>query len=336
MTREAIDPQQLSQLNLPSAAQIFQREQEIFLQKRTRKDYEQYFAKLIEFLGDRLTLSEFTIGNVRAYQRWRSETAGPRRTNQEVRAFSRLMKAAGMWKRIEQHYKPLPLPHEGPGRALTHEEAKHLFRSAATNKRWMVAFYAGLLSAHAGAGPGEIRHLQLGDIDMENRELTIRRGVKNRFRVRKVELSDTAFLAVRRLLDRARKRGSTQPEHFLLPALRKGGGGFDPTRPQDNWRKAWDGMRKAAGFNTLRPYDLRHTFATWLFGNRNVSLEVAAEMMGWSPANPQMVRLYSHQRSEVKRKAAEAVDQMDLFGPEKKKPEPANMLEGIDVRTKVQ
>jgi integrase len=342
----------LAHLNIADASERWLEDKKLYLKARTVRDYRQYFHALATFFGPR-PIKELHAGNVRAYQKWRMENgpvrhdarvpknaeagAGPTRINNEVRALGQLMKDARLWQKIREYHKPLPEPAEGPGRAITKDQARHLFRTAAKNSRWQVALWWGLISANSTGGPGELLNVQLQDVDLENGVITIRRGVKNRFRVRDLVLTGTGLKALRKLAQRALAKGSTEPHHYLFPARRHGRGavGYDPARPQGSFRRSWNAMTAVAGLPGLRPYDMRHTSITWMAGDPTVSTQTVVEVAGWS--NTKMLRRYSHQNREAKRKAslATALDQLDLFAPPKKPAQ--NLLDGIDVeKLKVQ
>jgi len=82
------------------------------------------------------------------------------------------------------------------------------------------------------------------------------------------------MLAYTRLLERARKLGSVEPQHYLLPAPLfrytkkgdelKGARGYDPTKPMQTWRTAWRALAVAASLPGLRFHDLRHPSITKL------------------------------------------------------------------------
>jgi integrase len=349
--REAMRGDSLADLTLAKASALWLEEKKMFLRTRTLKDYQQYFRAVVQFLGE-LPLKDVHIGHIRAYQKWRTENgpprqdrvtekvrgrpagAGPTRINNEVRVLGQLMTEAHLWQKIRPFHKPLPEPIEGPGVAITEERAREMFRIAAKNKKWEVAVWIALLQVNTTMGPGEVTHLQLADIDLQDGKLVVRRGLKNRFRAREIDLVPTAAFAVRKLLERAHRLGCTEPTHYLLPRRRHGKGtlAFDPNLPQESWRSAWNGMRKAAGMPTLRPYDLRHSAITWLLGHPSVPPQVVQEIAGW--ANLKMAKRYSHQNRAAKKAAlSAAMGQLDLFANEDKKP-PVNILEELQVEIK--
>jgi integrase len=63
--------------------------------------------------------------------------------------------------------------------ALTLKQLQHLESTAAQRDSWQVAYYAEVLAANTGLRGGEIKRLQLGAVDLENRRIRIvRAGTK--------------------------------------------------------------------------------------------------------------------------------------------------------------
>ena len=131
-------------------------------------------------------------------------------------------------------------------------------------------------------------------------------GAKNGYRVRALPLNQAAYWALITLLDRARAKGATAPEHYLLPhRAARAGLPADPTRAMDSWKKAWYTLRQAAGLPHLRRYDLRHHAITRLAENPAVSERTLMALAGH--VSHKMLERYSHIRLEAKRAAVEAL-----------------------------
>jgi integrase len=153
---------------------------------------------------------------------------------------------------------------------------------AQRKKRWLVAYCCHLISVSTAAGPGEIRHLQLRNIDLNSNVLHIEEGTKNRFRVRSVQFGADAAWALRALVlryDKAMAKAAIVPsgDHFLLyHRAHRLGSAPDPTRPMGSWKRAHAALRAEAGKKhprllKLRRVDLRHTAATKMLEDPEIS-----------------------------------------------------------------
>jgi integrase len=114
-------------------------------------------------------------------------------------------------------------------------------------------------------------------------------------------------------MKRAASKGCVLPAHYLLPHRaaklsdilepRTTGGNFDPTRPQESYKKAWYQMRAAFAIEfparaKLRLYDMRHSAVTILLSDPNTPPQVVSEIAGHSTGA--MLARYSHQRAELR------------------------------------
>lgn len=311
--------QEAKLLPLKQAAAIWLERKKLSLASETTRNYEQYIKALTAEVGE-LPLGDFHIGTVMAYRtermkgkfgvvngRMRRLGAGPTRVNQEVSVLKMVLEEFGFWAGIEPHYRPLRRPKSRVGHALTVEEEKKLFLVARTRKRWRVAYLTALVTSNTTAGPGEIQMLRLGDVDLKGRTFFIREGIKNRYRQREVELNETAFRAMEELVKRAFKLGASDPNDFLLPhRAAEAGGGWDFTRPQYGWRKAWNNLREAAEMPWLHLRDLRHNAVTKLASNPNVSERTTVDIAGW--VSPAMLKRYAHIQKETRKQAVAAID----------------------------
>lgn len=322
--------EQLGDSLFPEAARHWLRTRKS-IAETTRKDYRDHIATLTKFFGQ-MRLRDIHIGHVDTYQRSRQEAIrgtkrhragrdaekrlpsdGASRINHEISCLGQVMHMAGLWQEIKRFYEPLPLPKDGPGIALSPEEERHLFEVARSRPRWMTAYCCALISRNTTAGPGEIRHLRLRDIDLQSAVLHIEEGVKNSFRRRPVPLNADAAKAVRYLLDRAQRLGSTQSEHYLLPhRAHRMGAAPDPTRPMGSWKKAHYAMCEEAGKRfprllRMRLYDYRHTACTNLLEDPSVSFTTIEHMMGHHLGSD-VKRKYDHLRNSALRVAASALN----------------------------
>jgi integrase len=187
---------------------------------------------------------------------------------------------------------------------------------ARSQPRWFIAYCCGLISRNTTAGPGEIRHLRLGDLEIDSPNgsfLHIEEGVKNAFRKRPVPLNGDARWAVLQLLERAKGLGAREPQHYLLPhRAKRVGMQPDPDRPMGSWKKAHYAMCREAAkkfprLARLRLYDYRHTAATDLLEDPAVSFTTIEHMMGHRIAS-HTKRKYDHLRNSALRTAADALN----------------------------
>ena len=235
-------------------------------------------------------LDQFTISDVFEYHAWRKqnirrpevcqpEFPGHNTINREIEVLRSILKSADLWDSIGKHYKSLPETKNSPGQALTPAEMTRLFEICASSPRWDVALQCVVISACTTCGPGEVCHLRLCDIyvDAPVPHIVIRRGAKNKFRLRELALNDLALAAIKKLMKRATSKGCVLPEHYLLPHRaaklsdvvdpRPYGGNFNPLRPQGGYKTAWIQIRKAFAKEfperaKFRLYDLRHSAVT--------------------------------------------------------------------------
>jgi integrase len=311
--RRMLEPKVLAALRFCEAAQVWFQAHTMHVGPGTVRHYVNCIERLKPFFGE-LRLDQIHIGDVENYQRMRStgnglHKAGPSCINHELNTLSQILARAGLWAAIEPNYKPLRLPRPKVGCALLAEEEEKLFRVAASNPRWKIAYCCAIITANTTAGPNEIRHLKIGDLDLEPGEMPairITEGVKNDYRRRTIPLNEAAAWAMRTLVKRAQEIGANHPNDYLLPhRARDGENGFDPTRPISSWRGSWDKLRKAAGLPHLRMYDLRHHAITRLLEDENVSERTVIELAGH--VSRQMLERYSHIRMRTKHEAVQAL-----------------------------
>lgn len=303
-------PEILASYLFPEAAAKWLLTHERHIKAGTVRHYRMCISSLTKFFSA-MRLNQIHIGHLEQYQIMRSSgnwlsKAGPSVVNHELNTLSQILARAGLWTDLSPHYKPLPLPQPTVGCALAPEDEERLFRIAAQNPRWKLAYWCSLLTANTTAGPAEIRFLRLRDVDMLAPSINIQEGVKNEYRKRLIPLNENAAWALRKLVERAHECGAHLPDHYLLPhRAANGQKGFDPTRPLYSWRTSWEKLRNAAGMPHLRMYDLRHHVITKLLEDEDVSERTVIELAGH--VSRQMLDRYSHIRMKTKRSAVDAL-----------------------------
>jgi len=287
---------------------------------RAKSNERSLLRQLVRILGLK-KLDQITLDDLKAYQVRRGEVEGKgnRTINLELRILIRVLKEENLWKRkFKENYKALSESDGDVGQALTVRQLEKLQQTAATNDRWLVAYYAQVLASNSGMRGGEIRKTTIGAVDLENACIYIRRKAnKSNAGARVIELNAQALAAVRRLYDRAERLGASSPEHYLLPAdlsrhvsandPLRGKKGFDATRHQQGWRTAWRNLRKKAGVGNVRFHDMRHTFITRLAEN-NVPLPVVRSMVGHM--TQAVTERYTHISTNAARSAVQVLEKI--------------------------
>lgn len=294
----------LTQLPFRSAAVAWLETRRGYISDNTYENYTVYIGTLSRYFGD-FHLQEISSDQIRAYQRDRMGSVIYSSVNKETSVLQQMLKRIGRWGEIANDFQPLPPPKNADeiGRCITDEEEAKFFRIALANPAWCVAAWASLLSVNTTAGPGEMLHLRLRDLDVTEK-MTLRiapEGAKNRnVRVRVIPLNESALWAAKMFLARARHEcNSAQPEHYLIP-FNTDSKGFDPTKPQGSYYKAFNAILAEAKMD-FRPYDFRHTAITRLLENPDVPLEVARAIAGH--ISDRMIRRYFHGRLAAARSA---------------------------------
>ena len=291
------------------------------------------------FFGWRV--SQIDAPAIASFQAARAKEVSPRTVNLECKVLRHILKAAKVWAPIADDFKPLKEDRRGPGRAITEAEEKFLFDTARSKPGWDAAFYAAMVAANTTMRGAEIKSLRLQDVNLVDREVTIRKS-KTDTGLRSIPLNDGALWGFARLLERAVALGSVAPEHFLFPRFlyreTKAAGhgtGYDPARPQKTWRTAWRALteetarragreaardalearrglratiaawkRAAAPLTGLRFHDLRHLAITKLAESEasdQTIMSIAGHM------DRAMLEHYSHIRAAARRKAVDSI-----------------------------
>ena len=307
---------------------------------KARRNERSLLKQLIKHLAGTRKLHTLTLDDFKDYQRKRREEVSARTVNLELRILQNILKEANLWRKIAEHYKRLSEPESDVGQALTPQQLALLEKTAALRDSWLVAFCAEVLAANTGLRGGEIKKLQLGNVDRGNRRIRIqRKSTKSNAGARLVELNHAATVAIVKLYTRAQRLGATEPTHYLLPAdlsrhthatdPLKGKRGFELNLPQASWRSAWRSLRQAVAkaiidaaaaenrdltieerasvalFKKLKFHSLRHTFVT-LMAERGVPLPVTMAMVGHM--SEAMTRHYTHVSNRAARQAVELLD----------------------------
>jgi integrase len=303
----------LSSMTFSAASTFWLEQHSRYIRKNTAKGYAGALKVLRPLFGEAL-LRDITIDHFRRYQDERRKKAGPTLINSELGVVQLVLRAARLWKNLQEDYKPLPIPRNGAGRSLSKEEEERLRTVAFTKPKWRLAAHCMTVMLSTTMGFGELRQLRRRDVDMERRCVLVREGAKNQFRERTIPLNASAFASMTWILDRWKRLGGDSEEHYILPHRPTGRHAShwrktipaDLDRPMTSIHHAFMGIRKAAGLPKFRLYDCRVQAITKLLSHPEVSAQVSKEIAGH--ISQAMQNRYSKQQLDTKRAALDTLD----------------------------
>lgn len=278
---EVMQFQPLAEKLFPEAAQFWFNEHRRYIAARTQRDYRQYIVALLPFFG-KCTMRDIHIGHLREYQDWRAQSACNTRINMELSTVQQILKEANLWSVIAPLYKPLPVPREGAGRAMTPEEERRMYAACFRRPRRMLADHCVVLMRNTGCGFGEVRQLRRRHVDLKERLIYIIEGAKNGERVRPVPLNGHAFASVQWIVARYEDIGGKSPDDFVLPhRSNKGRGLPDFTKAITSIYGAFQGLMKDAEIEGYRLYDVaRVTPITRALSSGKIPVHTAQKLFG--------------------------------------------------------
>lgn len=185
------------------------------------------------------------------------------------------------------------------------------FFEAASEDRFGALY---VLAVTAGLRPGELLALKWEDVDFENESLAVRRAVSEdesglvlrdetkTSQDRRLELLPVAIENLQRHRfmqnqERLKYRGLWQENDLIFPATN---GAI--MRRNNLHRRSYKPLLEKADLPDIRLYDLRHTFATLMFENKE-QLKLVSEMLGHSSIK-QTADTYTHVAPTMHREAA--------------------------------
>lgn len=323
-----------SSLPFNVAARQWLDEHRRYIRPSTVAGYEKMLKVLGAFFGA-TPLDQIGIPEIRRFQEERKAVAGAYLINGQLSALQQILKQAGLWKHLDEFYKPLRVPPRKAGHSLTAEDEKRLREVAMSKPKWRLAGHCMIVMLSTTMGFGELRRLRRGDVDMEKRCVTVREGAKNIYRERTIPLNSSAFESMTWILDRWKKLGGSGKDDYILPHYRRRtpeerqGKGHRASRtpvdfnvPMGHVHRAFRSIRDAAGLSHFRLYDCRVQAITKLLSNPAVSPQVSKEIAGH--ISQAMQDRYSIQQFDTKKAALEAIESLsgDSAGQEPQQPAP--------------
>lgn len=271
------------------------------------------FNPVRKFFGSQLPAKAIKLPMIQQYQQQRRQhvsktmrqPVSARSVNYELHLLRNMLKFAHCWTGdLATGYKPLRHVKSRVGKCAAKEQVMKIIETAKTNEYWQVAMWCAAVAIGTGCRGGEIRRLQIGDIDLENGRLVIRREIAKNRKRREPRLMALAQWGLRHLVERAHALGASEPQHYLLPLQRmqsryykKGRDAkWDVNRPMFSWTRSWRKLVIECGMPGFRFHDLRHTFRTW-GAEAGVPLEVMMAQLGHMDRETSLDYVHIQQRA---------------------------------------
>jgi integrase len=233
------------------------------------------------------------------------EHAAPKTINEEVGFLLRLLPTAraGALRALLRQQKKLKLKvNKTVGKAYSDDEKQALIFAAKAAPRSKAIHMATMLALHAGMRDKEIRTLQWNRFDLETRIITVGESKTDAGTGRTIPMNEDLFAAAVEYAKWYTARfGIIQADWYVLPFGKPRP--EDPTRAQVSLKTAWRNVRSRSKVEG-RFHDIRHTFVTDL-AESGAGDEVIRDMAGH--VSRDMLKHYSHIRTEAKRRAVEAL-----------------------------
>lgn len=287
------------------------------------------FSSVRKFFGSQLPVKAINLPMIQQYQQERRQHVSKtmkqpvtaRSVNYELQLLRNVLKFGHCWTGdLAADYKPLRQVKSRVGKCATKEQVMKIIESAKANEYWQVAMWCAAVAIGTGCRGGEIRRLQLGDIDLENGRLVIRREIAKNRKRREPRLMALAQWGLRHLLERAYVLGATEAQHYLLPLQRmqsryyqKGQDlKWDVSRPMFSWTRSWRKLMSECGMPGFRFHDLRHTFRTW-GAEAGVPLEVMMAQLGHMDRETSLEYVHIQQRALERAQQLIESEQKDIL-----------------------
>jgi integrase len=273
---------------------------------RVRKPKSATFAEYalrhpVRLLGE-MIVAEIGDRDITVYQTARlKECASPKTINDEVVYLLRILGDRGeiLRARLRKSRSLKLAVTSRPGKAYTADDKTALEAAAASSRSHRFRLFL-TLATHTGMRSKELRTVQWKGLDLDKAILTVGESKTESGSGRTIPLNSTALPAIRQYADWYRQRfGDVKPDWYVFPFGRPHPS--DPTKPVTTLKTAWRNAKDKAGV-TGRTHDLRHTAITEL-AESGAPDQVIKDIVGH--VTPQMLRHYSHVRTEAKRAALE-------------------------------
>jgi integrase len=287
-----------------------------YVSKNTFKDYVKKLKALKVFFGD-VPLDRLHAGLLVKYQQRRAEgigftrkigktivqsPAGAAKINAELSLLQRILKLGGAWTADhEAFYVRFKVQESEMVRALSQEEQDSFMLVAQSRPEYYPIWWYSLVAVHLTFSSDEMRTIRIGDINLAYQIISVNRQIgKNSYRRRDVPFNDGACgWALERLIERARKMGATEPQHYLFPG-RLVRNVFDPSThmSETGLRKPFEAVRAAAGVPWFQLNGWRHTAITRM---AEAGISIATIMRRAGHVTLRMSAHYTHISEQAER-----------------------------------
>ncbi|MGA3314900.1 MAG: tyrosine-type recombinase/integrase [Candidatus Korobacteraceae bacterium] len=327
---------EMSKLPLERVAELYFNWKAASSSPRTIERERRIFAPVLKFLSRELRVSAVTLPLIREYQQQRrlhvsktmKQPVTGRTVNYEMHLLRGMMIFADCWTdSLAARYTPLRQIKKRAGKVAQKMQLMDIINKAKGNEYWQVAMYCAAVAVGTGCRSGEIRNLQLKDVQLDEGKIVVRREIAKNRTQREPRLMALADWGLRNLLLRAEVLGATEPEHYLLPLnLRKSKhlsgqtkAKWDITRPMTSWVKSWRKLMEACGMQGFRFHDLRHTFRT-LGAEAGVPVEVMMAQLGHMDRETSLEYVHIQQRALERAKQLIESEQADILATAEGRP----------------
>jgi integrase len=303
---------------------------------RTIERERRIFAPVLKFFSSEVRVRAITLPLIREYQQKRRQHISKnmkqpvtgRTVNYEMHLLRGMMIFADCWTgSLAARYTPLRQIKKRAGKVAKKVQLMDIITKAKGNDYWQLAMHCAAVAVGTGCRGGEIRNLQLKDIQLGESKIVVRREIAKNRTQREPRLMALADWGLRNLLMRAEALGATEPEHYLLPLnLRKSKhlsgqtkAKWDVTRPMTGWVKSWRKLMEACGMQGFRFHDLRHTFRT-LGAETGVPMEVMMAQLGHMDRETSLEYVHIQQRALERAKHLIESEQDDVLATAEGRP----------------
>ena len=275
-------------------------------QPRSARFAEHAIGHVTRLLGNHMAV-DITDRTAIGYQLVRlDEGAAPKAIDEEVGFLLRLLpttQSGALRAQLKQDKKLKLKITKRVGKAFSAEEKAALIEKAgAANRRSKGIHLATMLALHAGLRDKEIRTLQWCRVDLTRRIITVGETKTAAGTGRTIPMNHELYSAFTEYSKWYTGRfGCAETGWYVFPFGRTWA--QDPTRPQTTLKTAWRNTRSMANV-VGRFHDARHTFVTVL-AESGAGDQVIQDLAGH--VSRDMVKHYSHIRTEAKRRAVAAL-----------------------------